>query len=109
MFASQGSALLGNIGIFITLLPALVLFFGIIFCLSLLLGTLLKLPFKNIIPLVFTTSARNSPVALAIAAATFPMRPTIALVLVIGPLIELPALAIQSMLLKSMLLKKSRK
>lgn len=39
-----------------------------------------------------TTLARNSPVVLAIAA--FPDRPLVAVALVVGPLIELPVLAL---------------
>ena len=44
--------------------------------------------------LSFTTLARNSPLALAIAAAAFPDRPLTILALIIGPLIELPVLAL---------------
>jgi ACR3 family arsenite efflux pump ArsB len=102
MFASQGTLLLDNTIVFIKLLPPLLLFFAVIFCLSLGTGKLLQLPFKNCIPLVFTTSARNSPVSLAIATITFPLQPVISLVLVMGPLIELPVLAINSALLKRM-------
>jgi ACR3 family arsenite efflux pump ArsB len=101
MFASQGALLLNNTILFLKLLPALLLFFAVIFCVSLYTGKILKLPYKNIIPLVFTTSARNSPVSLAIATITFPLQPIISLVLVMGPLIELPILAINSMLLKT--------
>jgi ACR3 family arsenite efflux pump ArsB len=100
MFASHGVLLLGNTMLFVTLLPALVIFFAVIFFLSLCTGKLLHLPFKNIIPLIFTTQARNSPVSLAIAVVTFPHQPVISLVLVMGPLIELPILAINSSILK---------
>jgi ACR3 family arsenite efflux pump ArsB len=102
MFASQGALLLDNTILFIKLLPASLLFFAVIFCLSLCTGKMLKLPFRNIIPLVFTTSARNSPISLAIATITFPLQPVISLVLVIGPLLELPILAINAAALKSM-------
>jgi ACR3 family arsenite efflux pump ArsB len=100
MFASQGTSLLNNAILFIKLLPALLVFFAVIFFLALNTGKMLKLPFRNIIPLVFTASARNSPVSLAIATITFPLQPVIALVLVIGPLVELPILAINAALLK---------
>jgi len=46
-----------------------------------------------------TIIARNSPVSLAIAVTAFPDQPLIALALVIGPLIELPVLAIVSQIL----------
>jgi ACR3 family arsenite efflux pump ArsB len=108
MFASQGALLLNNTILFFKLLPALLLFFAVIFCVSLYTGKILKLPYKNIIPLVFTTSARNSPVSLAIATITFPLQPIISLVLVMGPLIELPILAINSMLLKTIGIKDAK-
>jgi ACR3 family arsenite efflux pump ArsB len=106
MFASQGSLLLENLIIFIKLLIPLLLFFVINFFLSFFIGKILKLPFQNIIPLIFTTSARNSPISLAIAIITFPLQPIISLVLVMGPLIELPILAINSTILKKIGVKK---
>jgi ACR3 family arsenite efflux pump ArsB len=101
MFSSQGTVLLDNVVLFGALLPPLLLFFVVIFLFSFFTGKILKLSFKNIIPLIFTTSARNSPVSLAIATITFPLQPVISLVLVMGPLIELPILAINSALLKN--------
>jgi ACR3 family arsenite efflux pump ArsB len=101
MFASQGSVLLANLNIFIKLLFPLIIFFVVNFFLSLSAGKKLKLPFQNIISLIFTTSARNSPVALTMAVVTFPSEPLISLVLVMGPLIELPVLALNSALLKN--------
>ncbi|MFP3040790.1 bile acid:sodium symporter [Treponema primitia] len=100
MFASQGKLLLENPGLFVSIFPPLIIFFIVNFILALFAGKLLKLPFKDTIPLIFTTSARNSPVALAIAAVTFSDRPVIALVLVIGPLIELPVLAVDAWILR---------
>ncbi|MDR0663484.1 MAG: bile acid:sodium symporter [Spirochaetaceae bacterium] len=101
MFSSQGALLSGNIILFIKLLPPLLIFFAVVFCLSFSVGKMVKLPYNSIIPLIFTTSARNSPVSLAIAVVTFPLRPVISLVLVMGPLIELPVLAINSAVLKN--------
>lgn len=100
MFASQGSLLLDNIMVFFNLLPPLLLFFIVNFLLAFLVGKKLKLPYQNIIPLIFTTSARNSPVALVIAVISFPLRPIVSLVLLIGPLIELPVLALDSAILR---------
>ncbi|MDR0630044.1 MAG: bile acid:sodium symporter [Treponema sp.] len=102
MFASQGALLLGNTIVFVRLLPPLLVFFVVIFFCSFFTGRVLKLPFNNIIPLIFTTSARNSPVSLAIATITFPLQPIISLVLVMGPLIELPVLAIDAAILKKL-------
>ena len=102
MFASQGSVLLANLNIFVKLLFPLIIFFVINFLLSLFTGKKLKLPFQNTIALIFTTSARNSPISLTIAIITFPSEPIISLALVMGPLIELPVLAINSALLRKM-------
>jgi len=52
-----------------------------------------------------TTLARNSPIVLAIAMTAFPEEPLIALTLVIGPLLELPILA---MITQMLLLVKNR-
>jgi ACR3 family arsenite efflux pump ArsB len=100
MFASQGTLLRGNLAVFIKLLPPLLIFFSLTFFLSSFIGRALKLSFEDTVPLIFTTSARNSPVALAIAVIAFPQRPVVSLVLVMGPLIELPILAINSVILK---------
>jgi len=100
MFVSEGPLMLDNVALFIRLLPFLLLFFALVFSLAFFTGKALKLNFKDIVPLIFSTSARNSPIALAIAAITFPNQPVISLVLVMGPLIELPLLAINSQILK---------
>ena len=102
MFASQGVLLLDNLSVFVTLLLPLLLFFAAVFLLSCAVGKILKLPFRDTIPLLFTASARNSPVSLAIAAITFPERPVISLVLVMGPLIELPVLGLNAFILKTL-------
>jgi ACR3 family arsenite efflux pump ArsB len=101
MFASQGSTLIKNLNVFIKLFFPLVIFFAVNLFLSLLTGKKLKLPFRDAVSLVFTTSARNSPVALAIAVIVFPSDPVIPLVLVMGPLIELPVLAVDAVLLRA--------
>jgi ACR3 family arsenite efflux pump ArsB len=100
MFASQGSVLLAHVMLFALLLFPLLLFFAVNLLLSLFVGKKLKLPFYDRIPLLFTTLARNSPISLAIAVFTFPSEPVIALVLVMGPLIELPVLALDAAILK---------
>jgi ACR3 family arsenite efflux pump ArsB len=102
MFASQGTVLTTNLIIFIKILPPLIIFFTVNFFLSLFAGSKLKLPFRDIVPLIFTTSARNSPVALAIAVISFPTEPVISLTLAMGPLIELPILAVYSTILKKL-------
>ena len=77
----------------IMLIP-MILFFAVNFVLIRWIGKKLKFNEYDLIPLNFTTLARNSPLSLAIAVAAFPNRPLISLALVVGPLIELPSLAV---------------
>jgi ACR3 family arsenite efflux pump ArsB len=105
MFASQGKILLNNGTLFLRVLFPLVVFFAVNFALALAAGRQLRMPYSDRISLLFTTSARNSPISLAIAAITFPDRPLISLTLVIGPLIELPILSIDSNILNRMMAK----
>jgi ACR3 family arsenite efflux pump ArsB len=100
MFASQGDLLLENPRMFGTVFPPLIIFFIINFCIAFFVGKRLKLSFEDRVPLIFTTAARNSPIALAIASVAFPDRPVVSLVLVVGPLIELPVLALISAILR---------
>ena len=94
MFASQGKILLENIQVLLILLIPVLLFFIINFCVGRLVGKVMKLSYEDNVSLNLTTLARNSPIALAIAVATFPDKPLISLALIIGPLIELPVLFI---------------
>lgn len=103
MFASQGAVMLQNLPVFLNILPPLMLFFPVNFALAFVVGSRLRLGLRDRIPLIFTVSARNSPLSLAIAVITFPQQPIISLVLVMGPLIELPVLALDSFILKNML------
>lgn len=96
MFASQGRLLLENPLILLQMLLPLLLFFIINFVLALFAGKKLHLPYPDSAALLFVTSARNSPVSLAIATIAFPDRPLVALALVIGPLLELPLLAVNA-------------
>lgn len=96
IFAAKGEVLLQQPAILLKLLPPLVLFFILNWGVSQWLGHRLKLPYPQLACLSCTTLARNSPVALAIAASAFPHRPLISLALVVGPLIELPVLALVS-------------
>ncbi len=99
MFASQGSYLTNNLEIIYILITPILLYFIINFLLAKIAGKILKFSYEDTVSLNLTTIARNSPVALAIAVTAFPDQPLIALALVIGPLIELPVLAVVSQLL----------
>ena len=99
MFASQGSYLLENLEIIYILIIPILLFFIINYIVGRLVGRFLKFSYEDSVSLNMTIIARNSPVSLAIAVTAFPDRPLIALALVIGPLFELPVLAIVSQIL----------
>lgn len=99
MFASQGQLLLDNLELIWQITIPILLFFIINFVVGQKVGQLMKFPYKDRVSLSLTTLARNSPIALAIAITAFPNEPLIALTLVIGPLLELPILAIITQLL----------
>ncbi|NMS89286.1 arsenic resistance protein [Clostridioides difficile] len=92
MFASQGKILLENYQILFILLVPILIFFIINFIFTRVVSKALNLNYEDSVSLNLTTLARNSPIALAIAVATFPDKPLISLALIIGPLIELPIL-----------------
>lgn len=99
MFASQGKILLENLQVLLILLVPILLFFIINFNIGRLISKMIKLNYEDSVSLNLTTLARNSPIALAIAVATFPDKPLISLALIIGPLIELPILFLISKIL----------
>ncbi len=88
MFASQGGLLLENPFVLILItLPSLAYFFSM-FVLSLLIGQVFRLEYRDTALLSFTTTARNSEASVAIAVSAFPENPLVALVVAIGPSIE---------------------
>jgi ACR3 family arsenite efflux pump ArsB len=102
MFASEASYLLTNLQVILLMLLPLGLFYLINFFLAQGLGKVFAFPVEDIISLNMTTIARNSPIALAIVLTAFPDQPLIALALIIGPLLELPVLAVLAQVLLKM-------
>lgn len=102
MFASQGELLLNSLDLMWQLLVPILLFFVVNFLLAQKVGGLLKFSYEDKASLNLTTLARNSPIALAVALTAFPDQPLIALTLVIGPLLELPVLAVATQVLLSL-------
>lgn len=100
MFASQGRLLIDRLDLVLLLAPALLVFYVTNLVLALGLGRMARFDGPACVGLCFATLARNSPISLAIAVTALPDRPLIALALVIGPLIELPVLALLAQLLK---------
>jgi arsenite transporter len=105
MFASQGKVLLENYQVLFILLVPILIFFILNFIVGRLVGKAIKLNYQDSVSLSLTTLARNSPIALAIAVASFPDKPLISLALIIGPLIELPVLFLISKILLGIKLK----
>ncbi len=100
MFASEAENLSQNYLLLLKLFVPLICFFIITFFIVKIAGKMLHFERNDVISLHFTTLARNSPLALAIAIAAFPEQPLIALSLIVGPLLELPILSIISGILR---------
>lgn len=96
MFASLGRHMLTNGQLVLQLLVPLLSFFAINFVLGWIVSRGFSFSYADRVALTMTIIARNSPLALAVAVIAFPHMPMIALVLVIGPLIELPLLTLVS-------------
>lgn len=94
MFSSQGGRLLENPLVLTLVIPPALVYFFSTFALSLALGRLFKLPYGDVALLSFTTTAKNSEASLAIAISAFPANPLVAMVVAIGPAIELPMLVL---------------
>lgn len=101
MFASQADLFLESLDRMLQVLIPLLGFFLAMYLLSDLLRRLLGLGHGEAVLLNFTLSARNSPVALAIALGAFPFLPLAAAVIAIAPIIEIPVLALQARILRS--------
>ena len=99
IFASEGRVIAENPRLLLYLLPPLGIFFVTNLLLAFFVSRWLKTSHENFVSLGFTILARNSPIALAIALVAFPDEPLVPLALVVGPLIELPVLAVVSQIL----------
>jgi ACR3 family arsenite efflux pump ArsB len=99
LFNSESSVLLDNLNSIWILFIPLIIFFVTNTILDYYLSRRLNFNYEEYASLTFTTLARNSPLALAIAISSFANNELIAISLVIGPLIELPVLYIISRVL----------
>lgn len=100
MFALTGTEILDNTSVFPRVLTSVAAFLAIVFFLSKVVAGLASLSRAEYILLNFTASARNSPIALAIALGAFPDQPLAAAVIIIAPLVELPVLSIEAKLFR---------
>lgn len=92
IFATQpalGTDDLGGVALIITTITA---FFVGVFAIALAVGRVFKLGYADTTTMVFEITARNSESVIGIAAVAFAGRPLVTLAIVIGPIIELPAL-----------------
>ena len=80
---------LARIGLIIGVIS---LFFVGIFALSLTVGRSTRLSYADTAALVFTTTARNSESVIGVAAVAFAGHPLVLVAILVGPVIELPAL-----------------
>nr|WP_239585401.1 bile acid:sodium symporter [Amphibacillus cookii] len=99
MFATHGRLLFQHLDMLGWLLAPIFLFFFINLFVTQSIGKRLRFCQSDRVSLSLTTLARNSPLSLAIAMTAFSDQPLIALTLVIGPLLELPILALISQIL----------
>ncbi len=100
MFASEGTYLINNFYVMWLMLLPLLLFFLINASSACIVGRFLGIAKADTVSLTMAVVARNSPVALALVLTLFPDQPLIALALIIGPLLELPVLALLANRLK---------
>src|SRR5699024_5457614 len=96
MFASRGSYILEHMKVIFTLLLTVWVFIVINYVVGRVVASYLKFTYEDSVSLNMIIISSNSPLSLAIAVTAFPDQPFIALALVIGPLIVLPVLAIDS-------------
>jgi ACR3 family arsenite efflux pump ArsB len=101
MFASERIFNAGYMGVFISITVPVAVFFAATFLIARVVAKAMGFNAPDSASLTFTALARNSPLSLAFAQRAFPENREVLLPLVIGPLLELPilALAAQAVLL----------
>lgn len=99
MFASQSSLGIRDLGMVALIIGVLVLFFLVLFMLALVIGRLAHLSFAENATLAFTTTARNSEAIIGVAVGAFPGHPLVYFAIILGPIVELPALLVISRVL----------
>lgn len=94
MFAGQTQVILDNLLALSVVLIPVAIFIVVSFFIARFIGIWAKLSYEEYALLSCTTIARNSPLALAISYGLFPDEPLIQVAIIIGVLIELPALVL---------------
>ncbi|MEY8352706.1 hypothetical protein AALB39_05025 [Lachnospiraceae bacterium 54-53] len=101
MFAAKGKDLLSGLHVAAVLLVPILFFYIINFLLAQAVGRAFHYTYEDRASLTLTTIAKNSPMTLGVSLMAFPNETLIHLIMVIEPLIELPAM----MLITGILLK----
>ncbi|MDR1080430.1 MAG: bile acid:sodium symporter [Deltaproteobacteria bacterium] len=94
MFASERIFSAGYMDIFVKIAVPVVAYFAVTFFIARWTAKAMRFSAPDSVSLTFTALARNSPLALAFAQRAFPENREVLLPLVIGPLLELPILAL---------------
>lgn len=92
IFATQPrleNAELGRVGLIIA---TITLFFIGLFAIALIVGRVFRLGYADTTTMVFEVTARNSESVIGVAAVVFAGHPLVTLAILIGPIVELPAL-----------------
>lgn len=74
------------------IIAATIIFFAGLFLISLTVGRRFRLGYPDTATLVFTTTARNSEAVIGVAAVAFAGHPLVLVAILVGPIVELPAL-----------------
>lgn len=94
MFASQGHDIIENIGNVFRVMVPLILYFFIIFFITLFICYKMCIPYIIAVPQCFTAASNNFELAIAVAISTYGINSKEALAATIGPLVEVPVLVI---------------
>lgn len=101
MFASQTQVIADNLLQLSVVLIPVAIFIVVSYLIARFIGIWARLTYEEYALLSCTTIARNSPLALAISYGLFPGEPLIQVAIIIGVLIELPALVLLVKVLKT--------
>lgn len=92
LFASQGHQAVHQIASVVRVAAPLIVYFGIVFCFTLLVSHRLGFGYKLSATQSFTAASNNFELAIAVAVATFGANSDQALAATVGPLVEVPVL-----------------